>query len=204
MLRRFRLALRAMAVAVITSLAVLALILHLSLSASATSGGTDTPSIAAAVTKPAPVVPLLAPPDNDYAEQSGVTVASPDARPVAQIRERPSGLSQSESVNLPTVEPVPAGMYALQVLASVQYAGPEGSILVTTARPSETAKQLGFSLGEQRVELPSGTAAWTSDGLGGEYPNRVVWQQNDLIITIAGKLSVNQLQALAPLITIGQ
>jgi hypothetical protein len=204
MSRRFRVALiTGMTVAVLL-VASLVLVIHGSLTASATGGNGASQGISAVPTPPAPVLPMLAPPSGNYVAQDNPVVTAPDARPVAQLRERPSGLSRSMSVDFPANKADTSGTYSVQVLSSIQYSGAAGSILVTTARPSDTAVQQGFSLGERQITLLSGIVASASDGLGGPYPNRIVWQQSVLLITIAGTLPVESLQELAVLVIVGQ
>lgn len=159
-------------------------------------GSAPRQAAAAPTEPPAAVPPLVIPGDEAYAErQPGETITAPDGRPVAQLDNPSADVARSVSVNLPENTPVPAGDFGFQVLSSIRYSGTSGNLLVSTSRASAAA-QGGYSLGGKQVQLPSGGAAWFSDGIPGEYPSQVVWEHDGVIVTVASDLAPDQLMGL--------
>jgi hypothetical protein len=152
---------------------------------------------------PAIPPPLLAPPGQEgaYTPRPGAQpIAAPDARPVAQLAAPVADLPNL-AVSFPVSEAQAAGegaaRVAFEVLASVQYTGSGGRVLVTTARPSPAALQQPLGLGNKTIRLANGTTAWVTEGSRADLPNRVVFTVDDLIITVAGDLPLARLVALA-------
>jgi hypothetical protein len=86
---------------------------------------------------------------------------------------------------------------AFRILASIRYSGTEGSILVTTTRPSEAAAERTLLIGH-RIDLPDGTPAWSQQGLPHQgKSNVVVFHHEGLLVSVIGDLSVQELAQLA-------
>lgn len=99
---------------------------------------------------------------------------------------------------------------AFAILASIKYALPAGEVLVTTTKPSVAVTHYKLDLGSQEITLANGLAAWVSqpdEYSGGNlvtaadkalyFPNRVIWAQGDLLITVASPLPLERVQELA-------
>lgn len=149
---------------------------------------------------PEVVPPLLAPPDtsNYKSLPADSAVASPDGRAVAQLVSRVAGFSRSISVDFPEIGPVDPKEVSFAVLASIRYDGDEGALLITTAKPSDKASTLSMSLGNKQITLANGREAWVySNPTDKEFPNRVVFTERNLIVTLTGSVSSERLQELA-------
>ena len=170
-------------------------------------GFVGTVAVGAVEPKPEAPPPLLAPPDSvNYEQQpsSDAPVVADDGRPIAQLRQPPAEFAESVEVYLPEMKPwedPEAEAYA--VLASVRYVGSEGAVLVTTAQPSPGALRLMAAPGEQALQLRE-TEAWLSTDMGGDFPNRVLFVREDLIVTVAGDLPPEKLQELAEQVVINE
>jgi hypothetical protein len=128
------------------------------------------------------------------------TITAPDGRPVAQLTLQPANLAQELLVSLPEgsekTEPESETYY--EVLASIQYIGKEQAVVVSTARPSPTAAKQANALGDKTVKLADGKTAWIiEESPIMNMPNRVVWVEDGLIITVAGNLPIDELMKLA-------
>ena len=144
------------------------------------------------------VPPLLAPPgESGYLPvPANAPIAAPDRRPVAQLKEVPDDLA-NVAANFPFGVTVgDADRIAFRVLASVRYEGTAGRVLVTTADPSPAALERQLLLGSQTVQLADGSMAWITTGMPRPAPNRVVSVRDGLIITGAGDVPIERLQAL--------
>lgn len=158
--------------------------------------------------KPEAPPPLLAPPDSvNYERQApgNAPIVADDGRPIAQLRQPPVEFAESVEVYLTEMKPwenPEAEAYA--VLASVRYVGSGGTILVTTAQPSPGALRLMTAPGERAIQLGD-TEAWLSTDMGGDFlPNRVLFIQGNLIVTVAGDLPPEKLQELAEQVAVNE
>ena len=149
------------------------------------------------------VPPLLAPPDPGYT-QSDTTITSPDGRPFAQLAKSPAELAGALSVNFPVIEQPSDDEVAYSILASIKYTGEKYTILVTTSRPSLAASFQAVRLGNQEIKLANGITAWATIGANGDFPNRVVFVQDNLIITVAGNMPISEIQKLAAQVVVKQ
>ena len=155
--------------------------------------------------EPAMVPPLLAPPPGEKYEllQAGTArITAPDHRSIAQLPAPLASLGQSISVNLPdSANNVTSGVASsdiyYDVLASIKYEGDGHVLLVTTTRPSLAAAQKPTAYGDQTTTLKNGVTAWLTTKLPGDMPNRVVFLQGDLVITLVSNLPVDELESLA-------
>jgi len=146
------------------------------------------------------VPPFLAPPDTEAYTlvQSDATITSPGEYPVAQFATPPDKLAKTISVYFPGNVQQPAeGEVAFTILSSIRYAGDSHSVLITTARPSPDALSRPLVLGTREVTLSNGVTAWVSTWEKGSFPNWISFIQDDLIITVAGHVSVDELRELA-------
>jgi len=170
------------------------------------SGNVIDPEAAAKPGALVPPAPVLIPPDIEHysPQRSGTTITGPDKRPVAQLAKPPADLAASLEAFLPLIQPLNPGISAHTILASVRYTGSGHILIVTTSRRSAASAQQAELLGTQTIFLTNGTKAWATAGLPFKTPNEVVFLHGDLIITIAGDLSVDKLQQLAGDITISQ
>ncbi len=170
-------------------------------------GLVGTAAVGAVVQRPEAPPPLLAPPDSvSYEQQSSsdALIVADDGRLIAQLRQPPAEFDESIGVYLPEMKPwedPEAEAYA--VLASVRYVGSGGTILVTTAQPSPGALRLMAAPGERAIQL-GGTEAWLSTDMGGDFPNRTLFIQEDLIVTVAGDLPPETLQELSAQVVLGR
>jgi len=147
--------------------------------------------------------PLLAPPDSVSYES--VHPANVSSRPIALLRQVPSYLNPEAEIYLPEFKAwEDPNQEAYAVLSSLRYSGEGFSVLVTLAEPSPGAFQQLNRLGEEKVELPDQGIAWLSRDMGGEYPNRILFQQNNLIVTVAGNLPPDRLIELAQQVEISK
>lgn len=166
--------------------------------------------------------PLLLPPDTQYTPiQAGTRVVNPDGRPVAQLATIPANLQGSVAVKINAHagepgDPVNSSTAVVyEILSSVRYSGDSQIVMVTTSRASATAEAneaKGMSLGNQRVTLSDGTAAYVSalpqwqkgDVLITQGKTQVVWQKDGLLVTVAGDLPTDDLVALASQVTLAK
>jgi hypothetical protein len=164
---------------------------------SADAGGPATTAIA---------IPRLAPPDNvPYLAHGGSQpVKAPDGRPVAQLASTPPNLAQAVAVNFPDGPADAAGEVAFRVLSSIRYTGSGHTVLVTTARPSAAALQETISLGNQTVRMSDGSTGYIGTGMPGNLSNQLAWVKDDLIITLASDLPIDNLKQLAASIILQQ
>jgi len=152
--------------------------------------------------KKGPVIappPLIPPGQMGYANwRSDKAIAAPDGRSVAQLAQPPVSITQAIATNFPDIRPEQdATTVSYTILASVRYTGNGHTVLVTTARPSPAAAQETAVFGNKTVKLVDGSTAWVTTGIPGDIPNQVVLVKDNLIITVAGDLPLNDLQTLA-------
>ena len=83
------------------------------------------------------------------------------------------------------------------VLSSIKYSTANVEFLVTTTKPSRVSPDQHLLLGTQEVTLTNGVTAWATSYKHGEYPNRVIFVHNDLLVTVAGSIPLNDVQMLA-------
>ena len=146
----------------------------------------------------------LPPPSTAYVETSVDSVPIPNDRPIALLNSGAAEFAESSSTFLPDLnqrsEYEPAEV-RITILSSVKYTSAEQEIIVTVAKPSAAASSRMMYLGERELELANGAQAWVTetDNSKDQYPNRILFLHNDLIITVAGTsaLSIEQLASVA-------
>lgn len=155
------------------------------------------------VAKPEAPPPLLAPPDSVF--YSSIPSGDIPNRPIARLRQVPSDINPEAEIHLPEIRPwEDPNQEGYAVLSSLRYSGDGVSVVLTLAEPSPGAFQQLNRLGEEKVELPDQGIAWLSRDMGGDYPNRILFQQNNLIITVAGNLPPDRLIELAQQVEISK
>jgi hypothetical protein len=153
--------------------------------------------------KPEALPPLLAPPDS--VSYSPIPSGDMLDRPIAWLRQVPSDINPEAEIHLPEIRPwEDPNREAYAVLSSLRYNGEGISVLVTLAEPSPGALQQINALGEEKVELPGIGIAWLSQDMGGDYPNRILFQHNNLIVTVAGNLPPDRLIELGQQVEISK
>jgi len=147
------------------------------------------------------VPPFLSPPDSEVyrpVQPFDGAITSPGGHPVAQLNTPPVELAKTISVWFPDYVQQPVdGEVAFTILASIKYTGDNHVVLITTSRPSLAVSSQPVVLGTQEVKLSNGTTAWASVSANSMFPNRVLFVQDDLIISIASDLSMNEVLNLA-------
>jgi len=116
--------------------------------------------------------------------------------PVAQLEKVPAGVQSVYVTHYPQA-PEPTNGVTFKILTSIKQTINGKAVYITTARPNGVAKQRPLALGNNTVTLRNGTTAYTITNGPNDTPNAVTWAQDDLIITVAGGLPINQLQDLA-------
>lgn len=85
---------------------------------------------------------------------------------------------------------------AYELISSVRYSGARKKLVVATYRLSPGAAKLQRFFGRAET-LPDGTLAGVEVLDKGYYPNRVVFERGNLIIAVAGNLSIDEIKQLA-------
>jgi hypothetical protein len=152
------------------------------------------------------VPPALIPPASNSSEQNiqpaDGEILAPDERPVAQIADPPKEIAGSTYVDFPDTANIVEEDVGYVILANITYSGEKGTVAVSTSRPTLAASALPVALGDQEIKLSDGTTAWLTMQGSGDLPNRVVFVRDNIIITIAGNLSVDEILSLAEQIAI--
>ena len=155
---------------------------------------------------PSTVPPPLMPPGESGYEQRSLQkselLSAPDGRAVAQLADIPADLSGEVGFRLSEVKPVDPDKIAYSIIASVRYRGSGKAVIVTTSKASPMAAEQQTSLGHKTIQLDDGTPAWQTTGIPGEWPNQIVFTRGDLIVTIAGDVTLDELTKLASKIVI--
>lgn len=83
------------------------------------------------------------------------------------------------------------------ILSSIKYTSATGDILVTTTKPSSAAAAKSLLLGAREIKLANNVTAWATEYSHGDYPNRVIFVYEELIITVASSLPIDEVQSFA-------
>lgn len=145
------------------------------------------------------LAPLLIAPESAYSEMPvHQTITAPDDRIFAQFNEIPTGFGESISVSFPqqNSSEVPVDEFSFKIISSIRYTGEKGWVIITVAQPSSYAATQGFVLGNKEITLPNGEKAWATNDQNTRDLNQVAFVQDDLIISVAGSLSVSEIQGL--------
>jgi hypothetical protein len=128
-------------------------------------------------------------------------ITSPDGRPVAMLNDNSARLFEEISVyfsdnNTTSVDSQPEAITFL-ILSSVKYSVNNNDTLVTTTQPSHAISTRSVLLGAREVELSNGVTAWATEFTHDEFPNRVIFLDDNLLITVASVLPIEEVQRLA-------
>ena len=156
--------------------------------------------------------PSLIPPDSDVSYTSlspsdSVTSSRNiiSSQPLAELDTNSDSTYKSVEVyqidpaTLQNKETDSASIESYQILSSVRYTFNDFKLLVTLTKPSAAAIQENRILGDTQFQLVDGSVAWLSIGTGGNFPTRVVFSKNDLLVTVASDtdLAPEHIQRLA-------
>ncbi len=158
-------------------------------------------------------VPLMLVPGSvQYAPLTAYTpIVSPHGELVAQLGPMPQDLAQSVGGVFPSSDaPVNAPRRApstprspdlvginFAIVSVIRYEGSGGTVYVSTGRPSAAALSRELGLGSQSYRLPNGSTAWTTQSMDPASLNQVRWLDKGRVITVAGSLSLDRLEAIA-------
>lgn len=148
--------------------------------------------IAAPITLPPSIV--------TYKESPRGVIEVPGDRSVAMLGDVSAKFAESVSVFYSDLNLGSADLsneIVLTILSSIKYTSTRGDILVTTTKPSVAAAAKSLYLGEREIKLANGMTAWVTAYTHGEFPNRVLFIDSDLIITVASNLSIGDVQNYA-------
>lgn len=146
----------------------------------------------------------IPPPSATYVEMPVDSVSVSNDRPIALLNSGAAKFAESSSTFVPDLsqrsEYKPAEV-SIRILSSVKYTSAKQEIIVTVAKPSAAALSRLMYLGERELKLANGVQAWVTEtgNTEDQYPNRILFLHNDLIITVAGTsaLSIEQLASVA-------
>jgi len=128
-------------------------------------------------------------------------IPNPDNRPIARLSDIPDFVQNTAALipkNLPNLKDRDVVSY--QITSSVRYTGNNRTVLVTTARPSAATINRQISFGETS-KLADGSIVQVRTNVRGNTPNAVVLTRNNLVITIASDLPLEDVKNLARSIT---
>jgi len=154
------------------------------------------------------VPPTLIPPSFSVTENvdeytnlpAAAEIPNPDNRPIARLSDIPDFVQNTAALipkNLPNLK---NDVVSYQITSSVRYTGNNRTVLVTTARPSAAAINRQISFGETS-KLADGSIVQVRTNVPGNTPNAVVLTRNNLVITIASDLPLEDVKNLARSIT---
>ncbi|NOK63387.1 MAG: hypothetical protein GFH27_549347n58 [Chloroflexi bacterium AL-W] len=144
--------------------------------------------------------PLLAPPDpSGYTKQPvdnpNLTVSDgPRVQLNSAVSDR---YFEAESYQIDSKPEIAADEEWYSILNSVIYTASDHTLLVSVTQPSKAALAEARPLGDKEIRLGSGSLAWVSTDMGGEFPTRVIFFEDDLIITVASQLPLDNVQEIA-------
>lgn len=144
----------------------------------------------------------------DYQPTTAKVITAPDGRSVAQLAYPPGELTQSLAITIPAKgnedkdapQPPSIDGFAWKVLASIKYIGNSQTVYVTTVRPSPSLRSKTLLLGDPTT-LGNGEKAWTSHASDAPL-SQVIITRGNLLISVAGDVSLDTLKALASSIEI--
>ncbi|NJN53844.1 MAG: hypothetical protein HC804_03245 [Anaerolineae bacterium] len=146
------------------------------------------------------VVPLLLPPSRELytviSREEGILPM--DGRPIAILADSEDKIERV-SVYLPELfDSSEQNEVSFQIVASVLYMIDGFEFVVSTSRPSPDAANYLLGLGNNMIKLNNGAEGWMITNIASkDTPNRVVFVEDDLIITIASNVPLNQLEEIA-------
>ena len=124
---------------------------------------------------------------------------------IAQLRHVPDSLAAFIAVGFPPFgrpRRKPGGPVAAhesiswRIMCVIQYRGSEGTLLVSTVRPSPAALARELDLGVPVGQLPDGTTIYSMVGVD-NLGYQVRWLKGGIIVALTGNMSVARLVELA-------
>lgn len=151
------------------------------------------------------VVPLLIPPSKEMytAVSLEENIQTPDSRPVAMLATNEDKIKDI-AVYFPELsDSAGQEQVSFQILASFLYGMDGFDLIVSTSRPSSATTSYSLGLGNSPIMLRNGAEGWLiTDIASKDTPNRIVFIEDDLIITVTGNAPLDQLEEAAGLVTV--
>lgn len=151
------------------------------------------------------VVPLLIPPSKEMytAVSLEENIQTPDGRPVAMLATNEDKI-EDIAVYFPELSDSSGqDQVSFQILASLLYGMDGFDLVVSTSRPSPATTSYLLGLGNSTTRLGNGAEGWLiTDIASKDTPNRIVFIEDDLIITVTGNAPLDQLEEAAGLVTV--
>ncbi|MCC6191848.1 MAG: hypothetical protein IT318_22695 [Anaerolineales bacterium] len=144
----------------------------------------------------------ISPPDAvSFTDLTGREVEAPFEHPVAVLNDQAAGdfdkvMAHFLDLYSPSAQPRPDEI-AFVILAEIKYSSSQEDVLVTTTLPSTAASSQSLVLGDKEVTLANGRTAWTTEFDHGEYPNRILYIDGELIVTVASHLPMAEVERYA-------
>lgn len=146
-----------------------------------------------------------------FTDVSPTNIVAPDARRFAVFSPALAQTAHAASTNFidespGTPAPVPPGQtndggegpLTFYISTTLRYRLPQGEVVVVTCKPSVDALELRHYLGDPEVTLGNGTPAWVvAFDKPTPFPNRVLFIQNEQLVTVASTLPLAEVQQLA-------
>ncbi len=142
----------------------------------------------------------LPPADAVYMNLESGKVVPQGEFPIAVFRETADSSAQPVAAFFPDLSKgtgVAPDEIGFTIVACVRYATENGDIYLTTTIPSPLAAQKNLVMGSQEIHLMDGKAAWLNRLDKGDLPNRLLFVDGELIMTIASKLPIDQIESIA-------
>jgi len=142
---------------------------------------------------------------NDFVPMAAnATPSRADARPLAALGNLPQDTTGVAIRTKPFVGSTEPGRVSYD-LGTVRYTLKSGSVYVMTVQPTNLGTQRPLDLGRVSGDIGSGRIAYTSSIIHRDGPNletrhtvnMVSFVDNELVVTVAGEIPVDQLLALA-------
>lgn len=143
---------------------------------------------------------LTLPPSEEvtYTDLAPGPVKTAKDRPVALLNAESAAFANSVSAWYADLSQQPAAdEIVFTILSSLRYTSETAELLVTTTQPSDAAADKSLLLGSKEITLSNGTTAWATEFPEGEFPNRVIFAHDDLLITVASNLPIADVESFA-------
>lgn len=120
--------------------------------------------------------------------------------PIAVLSEAVASYAQPVAAFFPDLSTgtgVAPDEIGFTIVASVRYTTENGDIYLTTTVPSPLAAQKNILMGGQEIQLTDGKTAWINRLDQGDLPNRLLFVDGEVIVSIASKLSIDRIESFA-------
>lgn len=154
---------------------------------------------------PVILVPLsIAPPEeSDYLEHPvELPLESATTKPIARLSNTDSVQNMSiREADIPEFTDPDAVSFL--VFYTIRYELNDGTVYLSTSTPSPAALEKNLGFGGEVAHLENGLEVWLDANIDSDVtPNAVSFIDDDLIITLAGNVSLERLQELAAQVVI--